>query len=79
MIHAPEEIMVSGYNQTDRFHVPLRCANDMPAHVKGDAQWIEKAEIFNYHICDADGGEWPIAFFNNDWWLIKIENGECFS
>ena len=22
---------------------------------------------------------WPVAFFNNDWWLLSVENGEAQS
>ena len=51
----------------------------MPAHVKGDAQWLEKGGIWNYYICDEDGGLWPVTFFNNDWWLLSVENGEAMS
>ena len=31
------------------------------------------------HIRDEDGGLWPVAFFNNDWWLLTVENGEAMS
>ena len=51
----------------------------MPAHVKGDAQWLEKEGVWNHHITNADGGLWPIAFFNNDWWLLNVENGQLLS
>ena len=51
----------------------------MPLHVKGDAQWLEKGGIWNYHIRDEDGGLWPVVFFNNDWWLLSVQNGEAQS
>ena len=51
----------------------------MPTHVKGDAQWREEGGIWNYYICDEDGGLWPVTFFNNDWWLLTVENGEAQS
>ena len=62
-----------------KFHVPLRANNDMPAHVKGDAQWCEERGIWNYYIHDEDGALWPVAFFNNDWWLLTVENGKVQS
>ena len=64
---------------TKKFHVPLRAEDDMPPHVKGDAQWLEREGIWNYHIRDEDGGLWPVAFFNNDWWLLSVQNGEAKS
>ena len=63
----------------NKFHVPLRAEDDMPVHVKGDAQWLEGGGIWNYYIRDNDGGLWPVAFFNNNWWLLSVKNGEAQS
>ena len=69
-----------GWNDlTKKFHVPLRANDDMPMHIKGDAQWPEKGGVWNYHIQDREGGLWPIAFFNNDRWLLNVEKGEALS
>jgi hypothetical protein len=51
----------------------------MPAHIKGDTQWLETEGVWNYHIRDMDGGLWLVMFFNNDWWLLNVENGEALS
>jgi hypothetical protein len=48
-------------------------------HVKGDAQWLEKEGIWNYHIRNEDGGLWLVVFFNDNWWLLSIDNGEAKS
>jgi hypothetical protein len=79
MIHAPEVICITWNDPTKRFHVPLHANNDMPTHVKGDTQWCEEEGIWNYYIHDEDGGLWPVAFFNNNWWLLTVENGEAQS
>ena len=51
----------------------------MPTHVKGDAQWPEKEGVWNYHIHNPDGGLWLVAFFNNNWWLLNVEDGKVLS
>jgi hypothetical protein len=79
MTHTPEIINVGWNDPTKRFHVPLCANNDMPTHIKGDAQWLEKEGVWNYHIRDLDGGLWPVAFFNNNWWLLNVEDGEALS
>ena len=48
-------------------------------HVKGDAQWLEEGGIWNYYICDKDGGLWLVTFFNNNWWLLSVENSKVLS
>ena len=62
MIHAPEIINIGWHDPTKKFHVPLRAKDDMPPHVKGDTQWLEREGIWNYHIREEDGGLWPVAF-----------------
>ena len=78
-IHVPEIICIAWNDPTAKFHVPLRANDDMPVHVRGDAQWLEGEGIWNYYIHDEDGGLWLVAFFNNNWWLLSIENGEAKS
>ena len=79
MTHAPKIIHIGWNDPTKQFHIPL-CTNDnMPMHIKGDAQWLEKEGVWNYHIHDLDGGLWPVAFFNNNWWLVNVEGGETLS
>ena len=79
MIHAPEVIHITWNDPTKKFHVLLHANDDMPVHVKGDTQWLEKEGIWNYYICDENGGLWPVTFFNNNWWLLSMENGEALS
>jgi hypothetical protein len=45
MIHALAVIQITWNNPTVKFHIPLRANDDMPAHVKGDAQWREEGGI----------------------------------
>ena len=63
----------------EKFQVKLRSNDDLPAHIKGNAQWLEKDGVWNYHITDKDGGAWPVVFFNNEWWLVTLNNGETWS
>lgn len=79
VIQEPEIINIGWNNLVKRFHVPLCANNNMPIHIKGDTQWLEKEGVWNYHITDSDGGLWPVAFFNNDWWLLNVENSQTLS
>ena len=79
MTHSSEVVRITWNDLTKKFHVPLRANNDMPVHIKGNTQWLEKEGIWSYFIHDEDGGLWLVMFFNNDWWLLSIENGETLS
>ena len=56
MTQEPEVINVGWNNPAERFHIPLHANDDMPAHIKGDAQWLEREGVWNYHITNSNGG-----------------------
>ena len=72
----PEIITATWNNPSEKFQVCLHINNNLSIHIKGNTQWIEKKGVWNYHIIDEDRGLWPVAFFNNNWWLITLDNGK---
>ena len=78
-IHESEIITATWENPAEKFCIHLRTNNNMLKHIKGNTQWLEKKGVWNYHITDADGGLWPVTFFNNNWWLINLVNGKTWS
>jgi len=56
--------------------IPLCTEDDLPAHVKGVAYWVNHANQNKNLYCfeDEKGGEWPIEFINNDWYVLRWRN-----
>ena len=49
-----------------------RTSNDLPAHIRGAAYWVEfgNAEQSAYHVRDHEGNEYPVAFINDQWYQL---------
>ena len=50
----------------------LRTSDDLPAHIKGAAYWVEfgNAEQSAYHVQDHEGNEYPVEVINNQWYQL---------
>ena len=61
-------------NQDVAVVVPLHTKDDLPAHIKGVAYWVNHANSNKNSYCfeDGQGGEWPIEFINNDCVTIHL-------
>ena len=45
----------------------LHTSNDLPAHIKGAAYWVEFGNMDQsaYHVRDGEGNEYPVEFIND--------------
>ena len=46
--------------------------DDLPAHIKGAAYWVEfgNADQSAYHVRDHEGNEYPVEFINDQWYQL---------